>query len=478
MTRNENLDSQILDEAQAIQLPVVLMTTLFRSPAPESLDHIPRPALDSAIILAIVCMKRHSLDLGTLERAGSEVQVPFFEVENFFRRNPHMHALADRDIRPFVDYLRDKVLTSPKYRTYQPIGARLASPNASKQFVISTVTEDAAALRPEVIMAFARLYDLVKMTGTDTLDYKTYQLQMMIELGDFDSVVSTLESIKEAVVGEFYHLINVKNAIRQRFQEVDFDELEDDLRKRADEYRRLFEKMDSSLSMLNKMDDRPEDDAAAKKLEVALDQARGSIKQCIDAFSTLATQCGDVIYELLEASKRNARYDISDLFDFEREVVERLGELSMPQIAELPQAILAPVCLSPGAKMLYPEALMDAEPARRKEANGGFVDMSGARPNPAALEAEEKARRRAEEASRALAEFIGRFEGDCLLSDALKDPRLAVEFAEPGVFGKVCLADALAGRLPLDGVEAIPGKPFVFAGDCIASDILFAKKGA
>lgn len=468
-------DSEVFAEVRSVQLPITRLAAAFRANPPDSLAHIPRATLDLALLHALLFMKHKSLDLSVLEQAGSEVQVPISSIKGFFERNAEKLGLSSADVPAFIEFLRDKVLTSPKYRTYIPIsedGCALSP----KQYIIATVTDDSAALRPETIIDLARLRDLAVMTGTETLDFKTYQLQMVIKNRQFDSVIAQLTSINEQIASEHHALNRTRELVKHHFSDIDFIAFGKDLEKRHALYMQLHEKMRQSGLMLSKMTTETDDEKRSQDIESALTEAREAVSRCAASFLNLASSCSKISGELLEAAKRHARYDISDLFDFEEHVTRRLGFLSMEQLSRLPEVLLLPICLNPSpAKLLSPALMTDVEIASRRERDAGFVDMSSVEIDPRGLEAATEAQRRADAAAEALAAFIDSSSRECRLSDMLLNPVWAAEFSDPGVFGRVCLEDALSGKLGAGNYRAIIGDSFIFGDGCVASDIEFSK---
>lgn len=471
-------DLEVFAEARAVQQSIIRLSTALRANPPDSLSHIPQPTLDAALILALVFMKQRSLDLSVLEQAGNEVQVPISSIEEFLLRNAGNLSIDSADIPVFVEFLRDRVLTSPKYRTYLPFddNGHVTSP---KQYIIATVTDDSAALRPETIIDLARLRDLAVMTGTETLDFKTYQLQMVIQNRQFNSVISQLASINEQIASELHVLNTKRDLVSHHFSDIDFQAFGDDLQERHALYMRLNERMKESGSMLSRMTTEADDEERPPDVENALDEAREAIARCVASFSALAARCSAVIDELMEAAKRHARYDISDLFDFEKTVVGELGGMTMDQLSALPELLLFPVCLNMRPEQLISPALMaNIEAAPKRERDEGFIDMSDIEADLRALEAMAAAKQRADAAAEALGSFIDASSGECKLSEMLSDPAWGIEFSDPGVFGRVCLEDALLGKLGSCGYEARIGDAFAFGDECIASDIEFVKGGA
>lgn len=468
--------AETLDEAADILLPLTRLAALLRAPLPDSLSHLGKPIADRAIVAATVFLKQQTISLERLDASGPQTYVPTSELRTFLLRCRGELGIGKDDVEALVSHLTTNVYRASMARRWAPLRYG-GDPREERSYNLADVSTEEIALRQELILDLARFHDLKAISGVEMVDYKTYRLKMAIENRETDALRGNLSDILREMSLERRFLSVTIERIRHDFDDVNFTNLSEELTRRKIEYAKINKRLRNCRTMLVRLTD-PEASAALSDEEWGnVAQADKMLGKCIDSFMSLILMCDEAVDEIRKAAERNSLYDTSELYDFHKEVVEALPEMTLEQIAELPGVLLFPFAFDFGAISLPArDFMLNVSFDRRRRDDGGFIDMGGMEVANESDSIEQRYADAAKAELDALASFIGSSEGSTSLSEFFQEnPGKADIYANGGIFNAVVFEGAMGSAPPKEVKSCRIGPQFVFGSknQADANDIIF-----
>ena len=398
------------------------------------------------VCLAVVCyLKRSSLErvgFGDEERMPA---VPRSEIAAFLRENSNSLGICRKDVGRLADFVIDVALNPPRRRLYFPFDAQEGRVTEHPKPVrVAEVRRDGVALTTSYVMSYARLVDILKLTGAGELvDFRVYRVRMAIEGGDLKRALGEMDALIDAIISEEIGVRDLIRTIRHSFDELDAREVSDRVKATREAYSRDREIIGSYRDIKTQA-------SLSEEERDEVSSVRRKIRQCYSRLSGLLDLTARIFSSIDEALRSRASMFDSSVIDFEARVFRALPALRTSDFEGVLRELLLPSMMAapsqPNASESFAPSLapgsMSVTMRRRRNAGGAL--MIGGMSEAAEVELYEADlsayREIAESLVTWLAERPGRTGSVCAFMGQL-DPSTRDEWSRVEDFALVYLAD-------------------------------------
>lgn len=413
-------DMEFLADPASTMRNIAVLSAIYTRPAAKLKG---LNALDEFTRLRLVCeclffIKDDQLDI-TRQKESGKVQTPTKKVRTCAEYWANRLGLDASVAHELIEHIVFGVISPEEQRTFKAILPDGTHSTQSDNLKVGKSGMDYITLSEDLILALGRLDDTLMDPGVKKLTFAEYQLKMAIASGKVEGVNESLHSIELAISEQVKMMHGRIENVKLDFSGQDYKALDKQLEEERDVFNDLLAKMENHQKALKELE--KADAAESLDAKGELDTGKRLIDNCIEGLTTLVQLTIDLQNEIEDGAVAGDELYLDNLYDFRSAVSQKLGTLSIAQVAAIGRAMLAPAQLWKSSAPLIPQGLfVSSDPQPIQTVEDGFVDMSIG----PELEAEEACEDReidTSAAEAAIKAYLGAHDGEASLNDLYED---------------------------------------------------------